>query len=170
MATTKMKGPKRKARPGPETGEPAGGTEAGRRIIGALREFSETLAAGVPIEERFTVRGYRLNLTPSEYGPENVKRVRDTLGMSQGLFATFLGVSHATVKSWEQGANTPSPIARRFMDEVALDPERWMASLAERGCLKLKDAAAGASRPQVAASAPLATPDMGSTRQRKPRK
>ena len=34
-------------------------------------------------------------------------RVRDLLGMSQVLFARFLGVDANTVRSWEQGTRPP---------------------------------------------------------------
>jgi DNA-binding transcriptional regulator YiaG len=45
--------------------------------------------------------------------------------MSQVMFARFLGVDANTVRSWEQGTRPPSPIARRFMDEIEGDPEHW---------------------------------------------
>ncbi len=175
MATTKFESSKVRLRDVLEAKETAGGTKAGRKILGALREFSEALAEGKPLEERFTVHRYQLDLTPAEYGPADVRRVRDAMGMSQGLFATFLGVSHATVKSWELGTNTPAPIARRFMDEIAADPARWMAGLASRGSLKAKDAPEGAARGRAAACDAAAPPipttiDGGKPVARKPKK
>lgn len=113
-------------------------TPVGAEIIEALGELRDALRSGEPLEKRFTVRTYEINIIPSHYTPEDVRRVRSALGMNQEVFATFLGVSPATVKSWETGTNTPAPIARRFMDEIAADPGRWIDSLARRGCLKLK--------------------------------
>ncbi len=58
-----------------------------------------------------------------EYRPDDVRLVRRLLGLSQPLFAEFLGVDASTVRSWEQAIRPPSTIARRFMDEVALNPD-----------------------------------------------
>ena len=121
-------------------------TPVGAEILEALGGLRDALEAGVPLETRFTVRTYKLDLTPSDYGPDDVKRVRASLAMSQGLFARFLGVSPGTVKAWELGTNGPSPIARRFMDEVAADPGRWMAILVERGHFRQKGPREGAGR------------------------
>jgi DNA-binding transcriptional regulator YiaG len=51
--------------------------------------------------------------------------------MSQAVFARFLGVDANTVRSWEQGQRPPSPIARRFMGEVEVDPEYWRRRIAQ---------------------------------------
>jgi putative transcriptional regulator len=45
------------------------------------------------------------------------------LNVSQPIFARFLGVDVKTVRSWEQGLKRPSPIACRFMDELAFSPD-----------------------------------------------
>ena len=60
-----------------------------------------------------------------------MRRVRGLLGMSQVLFARFLGVDANTVRSWEQGTRPPSPIARRFMDEIEGDPEHWQQRIVQ---------------------------------------
>jgi putative transcriptional regulator len=83
------------------------------------------MRSGEPLEKRFTVRTYHADFTPRAYGPDDVRRVRGLLGMSQAVFARFLGVDANTVRSWEQGNRPPSPIARRFMDEIEADPEHW---------------------------------------------
>ena len=83
------------------------------------------MRTGEPLERHFTVRTYKVEFTPREYGPGDVRRVRDLLGMSQVLFARFLGVDANTVRSWEQGTRPPSSIARRFMDEIEGNPEYW---------------------------------------------
>lgn len=97
-------------------------------ILEALAEFTDALAKG-EVLQRLTCRQVKLNLEPSSYSPQLVKGTRKVLGVSQPLFARFLGVSAKTVRSWEQGINTPSPIARRFMDEIRRAPSHWAARL-----------------------------------------
>ncbi len=98
---------------------------AGAEIIGALTEFRDALRAKVPLDQKFTVRTVELDLRPHAYGAEDVKRTRRILNVSQALFARFLGVDVKTVRSWEQGLKQPSPIACRFMDEIASTPAHW---------------------------------------------
>jgi DNA-binding transcriptional regulator YiaG len=93
--------------------------------VGAFQEAIALMRTGAPLERHFTVRTYKADFTPRDYGPDDVRRVRGLLGMSQVLFAGFLGVDANTVRSWEQGTRPPSSIARRFMDEIEGDPEHW---------------------------------------------
>lgn len=67
-----------------------------------LRELEELCIPPVP------------NLTP-----KGIVTIRLKYGLSQPLMAQFLGVSDKTIKSWEQGRQQPSPIARRLL--VAID-------------------------------------------------
>jgi DNA-binding transcriptional regulator YiaG len=100
-------------------------SKVGQKILAALREFGEFVESGEPLERHFTVRTYKAEFTPRDYGPDDVRRIRGLLGMSQVLFAQFLGVGANTVRSWEHGTRPPSAIARRFMDEIEGDPEHW---------------------------------------------
>src|SRR5579884_3528942 len=75
-------------------------------ILEALGEFTEALKSG-EVSKRLTCRQIKLNLKPTLYNPELVKRTRKLLRVSQALFARFLGISPKTVRSWEQGVNTP---------------------------------------------------------------
>jgi putative transcriptional regulator len=104
----------------------------GTKIVAAFEEAIEAMRSGEPLEKRFTVRTYRVDVTPHEYGPDDVRRVRGLLGMSQALFARFLGVDENTVRSWEQGNRPPSAIARRFMDEIENDPDYWRGRIVQR--------------------------------------
>src|SRR5579883_1535751 len=100
-------------------------SSAGAKIVGAFEAAIALTRLGEPLERHFTVRIYKADFTPRAYEPDDVRRVRGLLGMSQVLFARFLGVDANTVRSWEQGTRPPSPIARRFMDEIENDPEHW---------------------------------------------
>jgi len=101
------------------------------RIISRLKGFSKALENKEVITERFTCRKIELDLQPTPYKPELVKTTRELLGVSQALFAQFLGVSVKTVRAWEQGKNSPKDMACRFMDEIRHDPKRWRERLRE---------------------------------------
>jgi putative transcriptional regulator len=94
----------------------------GDRIVGALDPFAADLASGAPIESKYTVRKVRVIPKPSAYPPARVRAVRELIGASQEVFAQLLAVSPMTVRSWEQGLRQPSPIARRFLDEIEMAP------------------------------------------------
>lgn len=81
--------------------------------------------------KKFSCRQIKLNLVPTHYGPDLVKKTRRLLGVSQSLFARFLGVSPKTVRAWEQGINIPHKMACRFMDEIRQNPRFWNTRLRE---------------------------------------
>jgi putative transcriptional regulator len=116
---------------------------AGSKIVSAFNEAIEAMRSGEPLEKRFTIRTYKADFVRRAYGPEDVRRVRGLLGMSQVFFARFLGVDPNTVRFWEQGTRPPSPIARRFMGEIEEDPEYWQRrvarSVVESGSAKTEE-------------------------------
>jgi DNA-binding transcriptional regulator YiaG len=101
----------------------------GQEIVEGLRELSDTLRAGKPLESRFTVRTYKIPAPPQYCGAE-VRRVREVMAMSQAAFAAFLGVDPSTVRSWEQELRPPSPLACRLLSEIEADPAYWRKRLA----------------------------------------
>jgi putative transcriptional regulator len=109
---------------------------AGAKIVVAFEEAIAAMQSGEPLEQHFTVRTYKVDFRPRDYGPDDVRRVRSLLGMSQVLFAGFLGVDANTVRSWEQGTRPPSPIARRFMDEIEGDPTYWRHRIVQNAVAK----------------------------------
>jgi DNA-binding transcriptional regulator YiaG len=68
-------------------------------------------------------------LTPRSFSPDEVKKVRSMMGVSQPIFGQFLGVDVKTVRSWEQGRRVPSGMARRFPEEIQAAPEHWRSRL-----------------------------------------
>jgi len=52
-----------------------------------------------------------------------VKNLRNSLGLSQFLFAGVVGVSPKSVEAWEAGRNTPDGAARRILGMLVMDPE-----------------------------------------------
>lgn len=101
------------------------------RIVRGLEEFANALERGEQIEERFTCRKVVLDLHPTQYDSESVKEVRLLLGMSQALFAQFLGASPSCVRGWEQGQRKPDSMACRFLDEIRKNPQYWRERFAE---------------------------------------
>ncbi len=100
----------------------AGLSSRGARIVEALEELASDLEAGASIESLPTARTVRVFPEPTSYSPARVRAVRESLGASREVFAQLLAVSPMTVRSWEQGTRQPSPIARRFLDEIAMAP------------------------------------------------
>jgi putative transcriptional regulator len=60
---------------------------------------------------------------PRVFTPEEIRRIRDTLHMSQSFFAGVIGVSKKTVESWEYGRGKPSGAAARVLTIADEDPE-----------------------------------------------
>ena len=115
-----------------------------RSATPGLRELADALKAGEPLEARFTVRTYKI-IPPPEYDGEDVRRVRDLLGMSQAAFAGFLGVDPSTVRSWEQRLRSPSPLACRMLSEIEANPNHWRQRLA--ACLDVSGGVPRVPRP-----------------------
>ena len=113
--------------------------DIGQEIIDRLSTFAQAMKKGDDITARFTCRKVVLDLVPSDYPPKRVRQVRAELGLSQSLFAQFLGVSVATVQAWEQGVKAPAKMACRLMDEILRDPEQWQRRV--RQCMTARTAA-----------------------------
>jgi putative transcriptional regulator len=60
---------------------------------------------------------------PKVFTAEEIRKIRDRLNMSQGLFADTIGVSKKTVESWEYGRGKPSGVAARLLTIAEVDPE-----------------------------------------------
>jgi DNA-binding transcriptional regulator YiaG len=65
----------------------------------------------------------------SENFPDQVKGIRQQLGLSQEELAHALGVSFATVNRWENGKTAPSKLARISFDN-------YCAKMTKQGKLK----------------------------------
>ncbi len=53
----------------------------------------------------------------------SVATIRERTGLSQGQFATLLGVSVRTLQEWEQGRRAPSGAARTLLLVAAKNPQ-----------------------------------------------
>ena len=57
------------------------------------------------------------------YEADDVKKIRNTTGMSQKTFASYMGVSDKTVEAWETGTNHPSGVASRLLSMLEMDTD-----------------------------------------------
>lgn len=74
-------------------------------------------------EGKRELRKRTLSFAPlKEYAPEEIRSIRLDLGMTQTLFAGFMGVSPKTVEAWEAGRNKPEGPARRILAMAEIDP------------------------------------------------
>jgi putative transcriptional regulator len=102
--------------------------DLGAELLKGLESFRDTLRAGTPVGQRFTVRSVRRPVEPSAYSARQLKALRVKFGASQAVFAMLLGVSAKTLQSWEQGSSVP-PMARRLLDVIRNDPSPWRKML-----------------------------------------
>ncbi len=99
---------------------------AGRELLEGVRQMQSAVTSG-----DFT--GFQVNEIqvpdPSEYQPEDVRELRDSLGLTQATFARVMGASKETVEHWEQGVRHPGASARRLMDQIRGKPEAFLSWL-----------------------------------------
>src|SRR5690242_17830484 len=77
-------------------------TAKGREIVASLNEAVEVQRAGLPVKSRFTVRTVEVPDEPAQYDARAVRSTRDSIGVSQTVFAHLLGISPTLVRAWEQ--------------------------------------------------------------------
>lgn len=64
-----------------------------------------------------------LTVEPIEYfKPEEIRSIRLETGLTQVLFAKYMGVSVKTVEAWEAGRNHPEGAACRLLSMTRNDP------------------------------------------------
>ncbi len=65
----------------------------------------------------------KLTVQPVDhFNAEEIKEIRVNAGMTQLVFAQFMGVSVKTVEAWESGRNQPIGSACRLLHLTKLDP------------------------------------------------
>ena len=74
-------------------------------------------------EGKIKARTNTMEISPvPEFEAKEIKSIRNELGMTQVLFAGFMGVSAKTVEAWEAGRNMPDGPARRILAMLKVDP------------------------------------------------
>ena len=97
-------------------------------IMTGMRELQRMMDHGKTPQELFTVKTIEVP-DPSPYRPNQIRDLRNALGVSQAVFSHLLGVSLILVKSWERGTREPSLMARRLLDTIKADPARWLTTM-----------------------------------------
>ena len=57
------------------------------------------------------------------FDADEVRKIRNSTGMSQKTFASYVGVSDKTVEAWEAGTNHPSGEASRILNMMEIDKD-----------------------------------------------
>lgn len=107
--------------------------DLGRKIADRMKAVNESLENNDLA--RLIPRYVTLDLQPTLFDAAAIKQLRQMLRIPQRVFAVMLGVSVKTVRSWEQGLKTPSPMACRFLQKVQYDPVaalEWLREMATK--------------------------------------
>ena len=64
--------------------------------------------------------------TPAPIAPKQIRRLRQSLHVSQPVFARYLNTSESTVEKWESGAKRPSGMALKLL---AIAQQHGLAAL-----------------------------------------
>ena len=63
-----------------------------------------------------------LTVEPVEsFKPDEIRSIRNSTGLTQIMFAKYMGVSVKTVEAWEAGTNCPNGAASRILNMMELD-------------------------------------------------
>ncbi len=88
-------------------------------IMAGLNEALTDVQSEKPILKR-----HRVTVEPIKvFEADEVKKIRKSTGMSQKVFASYMGVSDKTVEAWEAGTNHPSGAASRLLSMIEKDKE-----------------------------------------------
>ena len=82
-------------------------------IMTGLNEALDDAEGKKPILKRHKVTIYS----------SDIKKIRNSTGMSQKAFAGYMGVSDKTVEAWETGTNHPSGAASRLLSMLEMDTD-----------------------------------------------
>lgn len=86
-------------------------------IITGLTEAIEDAKSTEKVLKRNTI-----TIVPiKEYQAADIQKIRKSTGLSQRLFAGYLGVSKKTVEAWEAGTNQPSGAASRLLNMMEMN-------------------------------------------------
>ncbi len=94
-----------------------------------MSEFYDKIARGLNEAIAFekgeltTAKTTKYTIMPvSEFAPGEIKEIRASVGMTQAVFAAYMGVSKKTVEAWESGQNHPAGAACRLLSITKSDP------------------------------------------------
>ncbi len=73
---------------------------------------------------KIKARRTKITIKPVDiFSSEDIKRIRLSVGLSQVVFASSIGVSPKTVEAWERGRNKPEGPSRRLLGLIRDNPD-----------------------------------------------
>lgn len=86
-------------------------------IISGLSESIEDVQ-----REKKKLTKHVVSIVPvKEYNSKQIQNIRKKTGMSQKVFAGYMGVSVKTIEAWETGTNHPSGAASRLLNMMEMN-------------------------------------------------
>lgn len=94
-----------------------------------FEDLQEGLNQAIAYEKgRGKARVKTLMIMPvKKYSNEEIKRIRNKSGMTQTVFANYMGVSKKTVEAWETGRTHPTGPAYRLLDILEQGKEKELS-------------------------------------------
>ena len=92
--------------------------------MGVFDKIKTGLEEAIAYEQgTLEARATKLTVEPvCHYDAKEIKDIRINAGMTQAVFAQFMGVSVKTVEAWEAGRNHPMGSACRLLYLTKTDP------------------------------------------------
>ena len=110
-------------------------TNVGQGLIEGLKEAIEFEKG----RRQLNVREVELPKKPPTWNNKQIVQLRrETLGVSQPVFASYLGISIAALRGWEQGQKHPSGAARRLLQVLSKDPDTFIRVIRDKSVPKRK--------------------------------
>lgn len=96
-----------------------------KKKIGIFEELSGALNDAIAFERgnKGSLRVTELPDKPKRLSGSEVRRIRQSLGVSQVVFARVINVSPNAVRSWEQGVRRPQAAALKLLTVAKEHPE-----------------------------------------------
>lgn len=91
----------------------------GQELVSALKEANAYHTGKISLR----TLDVELPEEPEELSSQQIKKIRESLNVSQPVFARFLGVTDKAVKAWEQGGSRPNGCALRLMEIAKNHPK-----------------------------------------------
>lgn len=95
-----------------------------KRMVKIFDQLKESLEDALAFEKGVAVdlRVSEIPPPPPQIAPQEIRRIRTSLGASQPMFAQLLNVSAKAVQSWEQGLRRPRAAALKLLAIARKNP------------------------------------------------
>lgn len=102
--------------------------------MNAFKSIQQGLNEAVEYQQgKINARKMNITIKPAEsFSNEDIKQIRQKVGVSQSIFAASLSVSKKTIEAWESGRNIPSGPSRRLLELFRDNPamiERYIRNV-----------------------------------------